>query len=1001
MHSLNIITPYDARILIAAVTLIVAFSAGFDTLQKQNSFSASLSDENRSGLSASSNPLSQTASSSALKEGLEAYYRFDTLDISSGNSIEFDGTDDYIEANVEEYPSDDCRNNCNNPVTISVWIKPTQEIQESAIAGRMDKGTNHWNGWGSGIKYVDGEVRAFSRNDYGDTNPPPLNHTLSNPTEWHHIIAVLRTDNGKLFVDGKLVEQGNLNSGYSYEFGIGAQVNEGNSKNFQGQIQNIKIYNRSITQKEAKTLFSDKPAPRENLVLSYLFKGPQSCDLTSNNSCITDDSGRGNAGTPRNFDDNSFNTGSGWNSKGPVERLKFENHVKGYEQSLIFNNREGLISGGFFEGWEDNNSDGWQTNCGGEPSSRIVEEGYKSDYSYLMNSTGGDGLACAKMSDFDYDAVQGTEIQYACRGYGCKLIVYNGSTSISSGPGTSQHEFHSEWKTYTTTIDKTEADTNIYFYNDDTVGHWVQIDDITEGPIPSEGKYGNSYDFDGANDYVAVPDLIDKDNFSISLWFKPEKSDWESTLYDMSSSSKYFYIEGTQSNITWGREASCDNDLRVTVDHSFTPGEWYQVSVTGAYNTSMPDTVYVNGEKKATEVAYNGGGVMCEKPNYGEPHIGAITDTYGGVNTNFTGKIDDVRFYSKTLSASEEQRLYRGEQVTDGLTAQWSFDSGELGKVYDTATAGKEGILDSKGVNFGEAYNKIQTYGADYSKNYSISAWIKPETERPTSILSQSSYNSLSYSQNTSKSSYWNGYCGWGETNNGFTAPDGSNTAQSIKVSYGTGCDSKTGRIQHLDTEIGKTYTASVWAKSRTGGDDFRLGLDDGNMCLFNLKTYWQYYSCTLEAVQEDRGYQFFNRKDNSTYFVWGAQRTPGKYAGPYTKTEASPEKTEGLNIWTEDGKLIYRYRTANKTVTAHVDAPLTRWTHFTATRKAGQNIKLHRNGEMQHKELISQKAADTLPPILGGTLEENITVFQGGIDELRIYNRSLTELEVEGLSFS
>ncbi len=73
-----------------------------------------------------------------------------------------------------------------------------------------------------------------------------LTYDISDP-EWHHVVGITNTVSGKLYVDGVLVDSGDLSSGYTYDFCIGAQCNDGNSHNFDGQIDNIMVYDYART----------------------------------------------------------------------------------------------------------------------------------------------------------------------------------------------------------------------------------------------------------------------------------------------------------------------------------------------------------------------------------------------------------------------------------------------------------------------------------------------------------------------------------------------------------------------------------------------------------------------------------------------------------------------------------------------------------------------------------------------------------------------------------
>jgi hypothetical protein len=160
-----------------------------------------------------------------------------------GSALEFDGSNDYVKPTSDSfYPT--CYTGCENPITVSAWIKTDNFTQESAIAGRFDSvGSSHWYNYGSGLKYINGSIAVMGRNN-GDNDL--LTYDISDP-EWHYVVGITNTSNGKLYVDGVLVDSGVLNSGYSYNFCIGAQCNDGNSYNFDGIIDNVRVYDYART----------------------------------------------------------------------------------------------------------------------------------------------------------------------------------------------------------------------------------------------------------------------------------------------------------------------------------------------------------------------------------------------------------------------------------------------------------------------------------------------------------------------------------------------------------------------------------------------------------------------------------------------------------------------------------------------------------------------------------------------------------------------------------
>jgi len=116
---------------------------------------------------------------------------------------------------------------------------------------------------------------------------------------------------------------------------------------------------------------------------------------------------------------------------------------------------------------------GWVLDCGGWPVGYFVY-GYGSFSALRINSTGGDGLACAYKG---LNVVAGEVVSYACRGSGCRLCVWNGSTCINS-PNLPYLPFNATWRIHFTTITRTQNNVAFFVYNGPGVGTWADYDNI-------------------------------------------------------------------------------------------------------------------------------------------------------------------------------------------------------------------------------------------------------------------------------------------------------------------------------------------------------------------------------------------------------------------------------------------------------------------------------------------------------------------------------------------
>jgi hypothetical protein len=204
--------------------------------------------------------------------------------------------------------------------------------------------------------------------------------------------------------------------------------------------------------------------------------------------------------------------------------------------------------------------------------------------------------------------------------------------------------------------------------NPDLYGHWrfdegsgvVALDSsgagrdgaLKNGPQWTAGKLGTALQFDGGDDYVQLPDVVPAGEFTITFWMKPSASTWSGVLLDATRNPIYFFVDGTQSDLRWYFESANDADVQITAPFSFAAGTWYHVAATGRFGSSGPHRLYINAVQRASSsTAVNGKGALNPM------RIGNSADTYGSKDTGFPGTIDDLRVYSRVLTASEIEDL--------------------------------------------------------------------------------------------------------------------------------------------------------------------------------------------------------------------------------------------------------------------------------------------------------------------------------------------------------
>jgi hypothetical protein len=214
----------------------------------------------------------------AIKDSTQYNVDFTTANIETsdfiigkiGNAVDLDGSNEHMGLTMnsaEDYAVySKCTTSCTNPWTISAWIKIDKSSQESAIAGRFDD--FYWNDYGTGFKYVNGNLVLMS--EY-DNNNPTISTIFSDTSDWHYVVGITHSSNGKIYLDGVLKETGDLDAGYTYRFIIGAQNYDGGLNHcFDGKIDEFRTSDIERDQGWISTEYNNQIDPS-----TFLSFGPE------------------------------------------------------------------------------------------------------------------------------------------------------------------------------------------------------------------------------------------------------------------------------------------------------------------------------------------------------------------------------------------------------------------------------------------------------------------------------------------------------------------------------------------------------------------------------------------------------------------------------------------------------------------------------------------------------------------------------------------------------
>ena len=214
------------------------------------------------------------------------------------------------------------------------------------------------------------------------------------------------------------------------------------------------------------------------------------------------------------------------------------------------------------------------------------------------------------------------------------------------------------------------------------------------GTTTAPGKIGQALTFDGINDYVTLGASYNGVQ-TVAFWIQVSTSTTLQKILDLNGTATVTIDSGTLNGNNFtsptryvdGAAASTINDTN-----------WHHVAIT------------------------TGTGI-----NASAMDIGRISAAYLG------GSLDDVRIYSRALSAAEVTRLYQigatskiaktlqgRDSLTSGLVGWWTFDGPDtLTNIIDKSAEGNHGFLVHQGSGTTTTSGPIgQAFGTDGSNDY-------------------------------------------------------------------------------------------------------------------------------------------------------------------------------------------------------------------------------------------------------------------------------------------
>lgn len=711
----------------------------------------------------------------SITSGLVGYWTFDGADVSGttaydrsgsgnngtltngpvatqgkvGQALDFDGTNDYVATTDYSFSN-------AQAFTMSVWFKADTVSGNQVI---FSKATYEYN------LRLTGSTLAFSYWDTGALNEIDLYSNVQ-ANKWYQI-SVTYDGSGiaYMYVNGVQVDSDTdivdafQNKTDVFQIGGGYHIS-GSPGYLNGQIDEVRIYNRALSAGEIQSLYKLGQSDEVNTGASQaqgtgrLDSGlagywkmddgtsgatpTTATDSSTNGNTLTLNSGptwtTGQIGNAVNFDgsDDSATVGSGSTSVALTTDLSLSAWIyldttpsNGVMYEIMFKNSSGDASylyrfsvynngsGSFLRftpGGGGNHNESSTALTSGQWYHVMVTFDQPTLKFYLngkLDTTASDSVGGGFASGSGTFRVGGAATAYF-DGSIDEARIYNRALSAD--------EVAQLYRLNTPTA----VDTGLkgyWSFNGQDVSGTTAYDrsgagntgTLTNGPTVTPGKLGQALSFDSTNDYVdfgSPSSLDDLSTMTASAWIYPRSNGTNSVgvifakgpRYNPTSNGWVLRMNGPGSEALSFRSDFSTTDLERSSVSDFVPlNQWSHVVVTwDGTSTATNAHVYLNG----VEVPYSTStdGVGSHRSDAAESFI--VGDGGGVLDSVFDGSIDEVRIYNRALAATEIESLYKLGQSDEVNTGASQAQGGSR---LDSGLAGYWKLDDGSGTSATDA----------------------------------------------------------------------------------------------------------------------------------------------------------------------------------------------------------------------------------------------------------------------------------------------------------
>ncbi|WP_298902946.1 LamG-like jellyroll fold domain-containing protein [uncultured Psychroserpens sp.] len=612
----------------------------------------------------------KTATVTVVSDDCDGSYTFDVRGEAflSGTGLNFDGTDDRIEV------SNDSAFNVNT-FTIEAYFKTTSTAGGQAIISKYDAtGINGFS------LFLNSSGRM--RFEYAVSNIEETINSITsglNDGNWHHIALAFGNGELKYYIDGVLDNEitfNNVPNAPTNTESLFIGYSAFNNVHFNGDLDEVRFWSRTLCLDE---ISAQKDCELSNsvsgLVAKYSFN-QGAVDSDNFSETIASDSSTNNFfGTLYNFD----LAGGASNWTDTTANGISETCSVAFPEINVQGDGIDILSGDDTPNTSDNTD------------AEIVEVGNTKDMTFFVRNTDGTGNLQVSSVTLTGDTNDFTITQNP-----------SGNAILAGQSATLRFTFNpttSGTKTAIVMVNSNDCDEPAYTFTIQGYG----------------AGQGSGLDFDGTDDIVTIPHDISQNNlnFSVDFWIKTTDG-----------------IGGVINKFT----PNGDNGWRINLDGGRI--EFYYYASGSNYITRLlsPDTYVADDNWHHVAVTLNSGNARCyidgtlarstgwdgtatAASTTADIQIGyAATDTPTGDSGGyFDGQLDELRFWTKTLTAFEVENLNgcSADMAQNDLLLSYNFNQGIATLNNSTVTT----LTDNSG-------NNTNGTLANFALNGSASNWI-------------------------------------------------------------------------------------------------------------------------------------------------------------------------------------------------------------------------------------------------------------------------------------